>query len=156
MYLYLSLRFIEVRMAHKIYTKQPLGKLLSNTGRTLLNNLKLKLNHLDIKRNFYALILIEEGKGMLTQQDLADLLNSDKVSIVRIIDYLSGRGYVKRVRDFNDRRKYKLTLTSKAETELPLIKKEITEVTKKALKGITAEKIEELYENLDVINSNLN
>ena len=143
-------------MAHEIYTKQPLGKLLSNTGRTLLTTLKFKLKHLDIKRNFYALILIGEGKGMLTQQDLSDLLKSDKVSIVRIIDYLSERGYVQRVKDLSDRRKYKLTLTKKADKELPLIKKEIEKIIKKALKGIPANKIEELYETLNVINSNLN
>lgn len=119
-------------MAHEIYTKQPLGKLLSNTGRTLLTTLKFKLKHLDIKRNFYALILIGEGKGMLTQQDLSDLLKSDKVSRVRIIDYLSERGYVQRVKDLSDRRKYKLTLTKKADKELPLIKKEIEKIIKKA------------------------
>jgi DNA-binding MarR family transcriptional regulator len=118
--------------------------------------LKFKLKHLDIKRNFYALILIGEGKGMLTQQDLSDLLKSDKVSIVRIIDYLSERGYVQRVKDLSDRRKYKLTLTKKADKELPLIKKEIEKIIKKALKGIPANKIEELYETLNVINSNLN
>jgi MarR family transcriptional regulator, transcriptional regulator for hemolysin len=140
----------------KEYTKQPLGKLLSNIARTLLKTMNIKLNKLDIERNFYALILIEEGKGKITQQDLADLLESDKVRVVRIIDYLSDNGYVKRVKDSSDRRKYRLTLTKKAEMELPLIREAIAEVTETALKGLSVQKIEELYDNLNTIKNNLN
>ena len=51
----------------------------------MLHALNEKLIELDIKRNYYALILIEEGQGKLTQQELAVLLESDKVSVVRIV-----------------------------------------------------------------------
>ena len=139
-----------------VLAKQPLGKFLSITGRNFLNALHVKLKNLDIERNFYALLLIEGGKGNITQQDLADLLNSDKVSIVRVIDYLSGKGYVKRVKDPSDKRKYGLVLTVKAEEEMPMIKKAIEEVTRDAFKGIPEEKIEELYDTLNIIKNNLN
>lgn len=138
------------------YTKQPLGKLLSSIGKTLLNELNVKLKQLDIERNFYSLILIEEGEGKMTQQDLADLLDSDKVSVVRIVDYLSDKGYVNRVKDSSDRRKYRLTLTTKAEKELPLIREAISDVSQIALKGFPGEKIEEFYDILNNIKNNLN
>jgi MarR family transcriptional regulator, transcriptional regulator for hemolysin len=138
------------------YSKQPLGKFLSNIGRSLFTAAGTRLSHLDIKRNFYALILIEEGQGAINQQDLADLLNSDKVSVVRITDYLTGRGYIKRVRDNIDKRKYRLTLTEKAEKELPLIRKTIDEVAQKALKGLSDDKIEAFYKTLNVIKNNMN
>ena len=51
------------------------------------------------------------------------MLNSDKVSVVRMIDYLSNKGYVKRVKDLSDKRKYGLILTLKAENEMPQNKK---------------------------------
>jgi MarR family transcriptional regulator, transcriptional regulator for hemolysin len=140
----------------EINTKQPLGKFLSSTGRKFLNALNVKLNNLDIERSFYALLLIEGGNGKITQQDLAELLESDKVSVVRIINYLSGKGYVKRVKDPSDKRKYRLTLTSKAEEEMPVIKKAIEEVTQNAFNGLSRKKIEELYETLNIIRNNLN
>jgi MarR family transcriptional regulator for hemolysin len=142
--------------AKQTYSTQPLGRVLAGIGRSFLNAVNTKLNHLDIERNYYALILIGEGKGMITQQDLADLLNSDKVSIVRIIDYLSGRGYVKRSKDPVDKRKYRLTLTDKAEMELPLIRNTIDEVVQKALKGLSDDKIETFYETLNIIKNNMN
>lgn len=139
----------------KIHTRKPLGKLLSGIGRTLLNELNAKLKNLDIERNFYSLILIEEGEGNLTQQDLACLLDSGKVSVVRIVDYLSEKGYVKRVKDPSDKRKFRLTLTKKAEKELPRIREAICEVTQIALKGFPDEKIEDFYNILYNIKNNL-
>jgi MarR family transcriptional regulator, transcriptional regulator for hemolysin len=130
--------------------------MFSNIGRTMLSQMNVKLRKIEIKRYFYALILIGEGEGLLTQQDLAELLNSDKVIVVRIVDYLSNRGYVKRMRDSLDRRKYRLTLTKKAEKELPLIRKALEEITSDALRGLTSEKIEELYNSLRSIKNNLN
>lgn len=138
------------------YSKPPLGKILSGIGKILLNELKEHLNYLDIERNYYALILIEEGKGKITQQNLATLLNTDKVSVVRVVDYLSNNGYIKRVNDKNDRRKHSLTLTKKAIKELPLIKKAIHEITNKALNGLPDNKIKELFNTLNHIKNNLN
>jgi MarR family transcriptional regulator, transcriptional regulator for hemolysin len=122
----------------------------------MLGQINKKLTDLDIERNFYALILIEEGKGMLTQQELAEGLVSCKVSVVRIIDYLSENGYVKRKRDKTDKRKYRLVLTPKAEDALPKIKEAITDVTHTALKGFSPEKINEFYNILLEIENNLN
>jgi MarR family transcriptional regulator for hemolysin len=140
----------------EIVINQPLGKYLAGTGRKFLTALNVELRNLDIERNFYALLIIEGGRGKITQQDLAEMLESDKVSVVRIIDYLSGKGYVQRVKDSSDRRKYGLILTPKAENEIPQIKKAIEEVTQKAFKGITGKKIEELYDTLNIIRYNLN
>jgi MarR family transcriptional regulator for hemolysin len=121
----------------------------------MLGQINKRLTNLDIERNFYALILIEEGRGMLTQQELAEGLVSDKVMVVRIIDYLSENGYVKRQRDKSDKRKYRLILTPKAEEALPKIKNAIAEVTQLALKGFSREKVDEFYKLLLAIESNL-
>lgn len=138
------------------FSKQPLGKYLSGLGKCLLHALNEKLSTLDLDRNFFALILIQEGNGTLTQQDLAVLLESDKVSVVRIIDYLSEKGYVKRVKETSDRRKYRLKLTDKARDEMPLIKAAIADITQTALNGLSPDKIEELYSTLAIIKNNLN
>jgi len=139
----------------QIYIDQPIGRFLSGTGRDFLSLLNKKLSHLDIERNYYALILIEAGEGKITQQDLSIQLGTDKVSVVRIIDYLSGKGYVKRIKDTVDRRKYSLVLTNKAKKEMPNIKKALNDITNITFNGLKASQIKELYNILSVIKTNL-
>ena len=134
--------------------EQPLGRILSRLGKEFLITMHSKLKGLDIKRSFYPLILIENGKGNITQQELADQVNMDKVSIVRIVDYLSGIGYVKRMINPNDRRKYSLVLTDKATNEMSRIKKSLKETKDFALKGLRVIQIKEFYSTLEVIKRN--
>lgn len=145
-----------MKKSPEIYIEQPLGRFLSHTGKSFLSLLNAKLNRLDIERNFYALILIEQAEGKITQQDLANQLDVDKVSVVRIIDYLSEKRYVKRVKNIIDRRKYSLVLTDKAKREIPQIKKSLNEVTNIAFKGLKQSQITEFYKTLDKIKKNLN
>jgi len=134
---------------------QPLGRILSLTGKSFLHLLNNKLGYLDIERNYYALMLIELGDGLMTQKELASQLESDKVSIVRIVDFLTSKGYVNRVESSVDRRKYCLTLTDKAKEMLPGIKKSMQEVTATAFEGITQKQQAEFISILGRIKNNL-
>ncbi len=134
---------------------QPLGRMLSFLGKGYLYLLRAKLNHLDIDRNYYALVLIESHDGIITQQELAILLDTDKVSIVRVVDYLSEKGYVQRVRKTDDRRKHSLILTDKAKMALPEIKDAFSEINKIALHGLKHSQIVELTETITKIKSNI-
>ena len=136
-------------------TREPIGRAMANIGRLFLSELHKNLDTLDIERSFYPLILIEEGKGMLTQQELAQKLACDKVQVVRIIDYLSSRGYVKRVKNSHDRRKYNLEITDIARKSLPEIKKAIQKTTAQATKNIPDKKIDELFKTIQTIEQNL-
>ena len=134
---------------------QPLGRVLSLTGKSFLHLLNNQLNYLDIERNYYALMLIELGDGCLTQKELASHLGTDKVSVVRVVDYLSEKGYVERVESSVDRRKYCLTLTDKAKAALPGIKKTMQEVTLTACEGLTEKQQAEFISILGQIKNNL-
>jgi DNA-binding MarR family transcriptional regulator len=135
---------------------QPFGRLLSITGKNYLRVLNHRLSDLDIDRNYYALLLIESGEGKITQQELASMLEIDKVTMLRNIDYLSEKGYVTRVINENDRRKYSLLLTGKAKKALPEIKKAFREINDIVLKGLSEKQITELLSVLDTIKNNLN
>jgi len=135
--------------------EQPLGRKLSLIARDFLNLLHSKLKHIDLDRNYYALILIEKADGNITQQELASLLDTDKVSIVRIIDYLTEKGYVNREANETDRRKYSLTLTAKAKQEIPTILQSITETHNQTFDGLNDTQIVEFYQTLHVIQENL-
>ncbi len=134
---------------------QPLGRILSHTGKSFLQLLNQKLSYLDIERNYYSLILIELGEGTLTQTGLASQLGTDKVSVLRIVDYLTAKGYIKRVKSPEDRRRYCLTLTAKAIQKLPGIKNALQEVTSAAVNGLTEQQQEDFYSMLGIIRNNL-
>jgi len=135
--------------------EQPLGRMLTGLGKGYLHLLRTKLRHLDIDRNYYALVVIESQDGSITQQELALILDTDKVSIVRIIDYLSGKGYVQRIQKKEDRRKHSLVLTDKAKLALPEIKQSFTEINKIVLNGLDRTQVLELTKTIGKIKINL-
>jgi len=135
--------------------EQPLGRLLSMLGKGYLNLLRFRLQHLDIDRNYYALVLIERQDGIISQQELAVLLDSDKVSIVRIVDYLSEKGYVKRMRKTDDKRKHSLLLTEKGKLAIPEIKKSFSELNEIVLNGLENNQISDLTVTIGRIKQNI-
>ena len=134
---------------------QPLGRMLSTIGKKYLHLLRLKLQHLDIDRNYYALVLIDKHDGEITQQELALLLDSDKVSIVRIVDYLSEKGFVQRNRANGDRRKHNLNITEKGKLAIPVIKKSFAELNDVILNGLEKQEIAELTQTIDKLKYNI-
>lgn len=138
-----------------IIIREPVGRLMNKISRMFLASLHKNLAHLDIERSFYPLVLIEAGNGNLTQKDLAEKLSCGKVQVVRIINYLSLHGYVKRGENTSDRRKCSLEITDKARKYLPDIKKALEETTSIVLQDIPESKIDELYNLLTIMNKNL-
>ena len=135
--------------------EQPLGRMFSFLGKGYLHLLRTRLKHLDIDRNYFALVLIGSHEGEVTQQELAMLLDTDKVSIVRVVDYLSEKGYVQRVQKMDDRRKYSLVLTEKAKQALPEIQKSFIEINEIVLNGLKSSQTAELAETIKIIKTNI-
>ena len=140
---------------NEVLYNQPIGKVLSYTGKKFLMVLNEKLSYLDIDRAYYALILIEQGQENLTQNDLANQLETDKVSVARIIDYLVKKGYVQRAKSLSDRRKYYLILSERAINELPGIKNSVEAVTAIAFDGLSQSQKNEFLMTLGTIKNNL-
>lgn len=134
--------------------KEPIGRKMDKIGKMFQSKLQNDLKQLDIDRSFYPLLLIEAGNG-ITQQELASRLLCDKVQVVRIIDYLSSNGYVERIQNQTDKRKYELAITDKAREVLPEIKKAIKDTTSVALNCLSDNQINELYSLLSIIENNL-
>ncbi len=133
----------------------PLGRSLAILAKTYFAALTKRLEHLEIERYYAILILIEHHETNCTQQFICNELKMDKVSMVRIIDFLIEKKYVKKVLNLKDRREYFIQLTKKAIAILPEIHQAIDEVNKAALKGITKEKQKVLYAQLNSIQINL-
>jgi DNA-binding MarR family transcriptional regulator len=95
-----------------------------------------KLGHIGVRRHFFLLVAIGEARGTATQQELADLLETDKVTMVNILDSLEDAGFIRRTESKEDRRKHLIVLTPKAERHLPKIRKVIADLNRKALAGL--------------------
>ena len=119
-----------------IYKNMPLGKICSMITKPYFGALTLKMEHLKIEKNFSVLILVQENKKC-TQQYISDVLQIDKVSMVKIIDGFAKKELVKRVRNPKDRREYFVELTFKGHKILPKIHQEIKELNSIAFKDFT-------------------
>ncbi|HEV7231504.1 MAG TPA: MarR family transcriptional regulator [Bacteroidia bacterium] len=133
----------------------PLGRRFGLLMRLYFGALSKQLERLDIDRHYSILILLESSESQCSQQYLSDLLKIDKASMVRVIDYLVKKGYIKRRVNENDRRAHQLCLTDKAHKILPTIHAAIEGLNERATSGLSDKQIKNFYEGLDLLTSNL-
>jgi MarR family transcriptional regulator for hemolysin len=117
-------------------TELPLWLQLNKVSKKYMDALAAKLGHIGIRRHYFLLVAISDSDGHCTQQDLADLLETDKVTMVGILDSLTQAGFIRRTSSEEDRRKHLIALTPKARRYLPKIRKVIAELNRKALSGL--------------------
>ncbi len=117
--------------------------------------LSKRLEHLELERYYSILILLDQQGGACTQQDISNHLQTDKASMVRIIDFLLKKKYVLRQANPQDKRCYLLDLTTKAKKLMPEIYRGKNELNALALKGLRKKEIEQFYNMLSHIHQNL-
>ena len=95
-------------------------------------------------------------EGVLSQQQIADIITKDKNSITKLIDGLESKGLVKRIPDENDRRLNKIHLTEMAKS----LKDDVTEVaiasTDAIIKDIPKEELLLFVRVLNKMSENMN
>lgn len=104
-----------------------IGHLFMDISKDYVAKVTDKLQHLDIERHYLALYLLDRAESTLTQSELAEQLQVDKVSVVRLVDYLTDAGYVRRQVDQFDRRKQHVVLEDKADEIMPSIREAFKE-----------------------------
>lgn len=133
----------------------PLGSYLSALTKSYFGAFSKRLNHIELERYYSILILLEANENKCTQQFICDNLMIDKVSMVRIIDILVKKKYVKKAINKNDRREHIIQLTKKSFEILPELHIAVKEINSAAFANLSHKKIEELYVNLKLIQKNL-
>lgn len=133
-----------------------MGTYLALLSKSYFGALTKRLEHLEIERYYSILIVIENSINGVTQQDIADILKTDKASMVRIIDFLVQKKFIERVVNQEDRREHLIVLTVKAKKVLPEIHEAIEAVNESATKGLSEKQVKEFNEALKAIFSNLN
>lgn len=117
--------------------------------------LSKSMEHLGVDRHFYPLVVIDKTEEKCTQQYLSCMLDVDKVTMVRVMDYLMERGMITREVNINDRREHLIKLTSKAKKIMPEIYEGINKMNSLALKGLNKNEQELFYSAMKRIAKNI-
>ncbi len=114
-----------------------LGKAMAVITKNYYGALSKRIEYLGIDRHFTILILIDTAQEKCTQQYLSDMLNCNKVLMVKKLDYLVEKKMITREVNSDDRRERIINLTEKGKKAVPQIQKEIMEMNKIVLKGFS-------------------
>ena len=101
---------------------------------TIYNNFYLEyikqfIQDKDINKTQIRAITFIYNYGSISMTNLCSMLNIEKGSLTSIIDDLSDKGYLVRIRDKKDRRKFNIALTRKGE----LLSEDFIELLKESL-----------------------
>lgn len=139
---------------YKDYEEVPLLFNLNALAKNYYGAMNRFFEDLDIDRYFFVLSLIVKHKTA-TQQGLANCLDIDKASMVRIIDYLVEHGYVKREVNEADRREHMMIPTAKALKLYPRIIEAFRQQNREAFAGFSKEEKQFFYNMLGRMFQNL-
>jgi len=115
------------------------GYEMARISEVYLSSLSSIMKPFGIERYFAPLLYLCENSGKITQKDLAEALKRDKVSTMRMVDYLSEKGLLVRTQDCNDRRCQILEVTDNALELLPKIKEGVQQTNDLLLRDFTEE-----------------
>jgi DNA-binding MarR family transcriptional regulator len=94
-----------------------------------------------------------DGQGQIA---LANSTFKDAPTITRIIDLLCQKGYVERINNPDDRRRFKICLTQSGDNLISDVGPHILEFRKKAYAGLNQAQLANLKQSLNHIFDNLN
>jgi DNA-binding MarR family transcriptional regulator len=132
-----------------------LGFILHDVARFLRKRFEQHAGDLGLTRSqFQALAFLALNEG-IHQSGLADILDIECITLVRILDKLQARGLIERRQHPTDRRIWRLFLTPAAH---PLLEKmrELGDITRaEALAGLSEREREQLLKTLTLMKQNL-
>jgi len=116
---------------------------------------KFKLNAFDITVDQWLVMKNLDENERLSQTELAHLVFKDQPTLTRIVDILCKKGYVDRIPHPQDRRSYRLLLTSSGKEKVGELKPQIAQIRQKAWENLTEKDFEEFKRILNTIYGNL-
>ena len=136
-------------------SQETLGFMLVDVSRLLRRAFKQRLTGSSLTHaQARALVYIARNEG-IRQVDLAELLEVQPITLVRLIDQLAGARLVERRADPRDRRAYQLYLTAKAAPQLAAIDRVAKTIRAAAMAGLTEKQSTAVMSALRTMRRNL-
>lgn len=107
-----------------IFDEMSLSLLMYNISQNGIKFAKLKSKELTDIGECYYLLKIYYSERELSQEDLCDIFCQSKGTVAKTLRKLEDKGYIERIINKNNRRKYILTLTKECEEVIPALKRE--------------------------------
>lgn len=118
-----------------------LGFSIIHTGRMLLKSINMEFASLNAEITFEQMGLLyyisKNCKRDIIQQDIANLMNKTKSAVLRTLDILEEKSFLKREAMLNDRRKNVIHLTDKGWKVIKIMHEKFLELDKELNKGIS-------------------
>lgn len=127
---------------------------LMQTSRAYVKTLNTSISNMDIYSSEWSLINLIKRNGTLPQSDLVTMLQVEPAAISKTLAKLERKGIVKRS-FITDKREKFITLTPQAEALYNELQNDVISHRKKALKGLTHEDCNKLYELMNKIFTNM-
>lgn len=108
-----------------IFDGMSLSLLMYNISQNGIKFAKLKSKELTDIGECYYLLKIYYSERELSQEDLCDIFCQSKGTVAKTLRKLEDKGYIERIINKNNRRKYILTLTKECEEVIPALKREM-------------------------------
>lgn len=124
---------------------------MARISEVYLSTLSTLMKPYGIERYFVALVYLGNRNEKTTQKELAEALKIDKVMAMRMVDYLSDKGLLKREQDCNDRRCQNLIVTKKGMELLPKVKEGIQQANELLLEGFSSSEKSQFKQSMDKI-----
>ncbi len=131
------------------------GFILHDVGRLLRKRFEQQAAHLGYTRSQWLVLLHLSKNEGIHQAGLADILEVEPISLVRVLDKLEGRGLVERRQHPTDRRLWLLHLTPAAHASLEPLQALAEATRAEALEGLSDADRVALLRMLDAIKVNL-
>jgi DNA-binding MarR family transcriptional regulator len=128
-----------VRATHKVLSRR-LADELATLG-------------IGLKAYWYLRALFEENG--LTQVELGARVGMNRATVTRVVDTMARAGLVRRRRDPDDRRKFNVVLTARAEALRHPLRRVVEQVNRDALASIPISQVAALRDGLRAVIANL-
>jgi DNA-binding MarR family transcriptional regulator len=144
-----------IRSAALSTQEETLGFMLANVSRLMRRDFERRLQGTPLTlAQARALVYISRHEG-IRQVDLAELLEIQPITLVRLIDQLAEAGLIERRADPDDRRAYQVYLTAAAAPQLAVVKRATAATRARALRGLDAAEAAAVMAALQRMRSNL-
>jgi DNA-binding MarR family transcriptional regulator len=123
----------------------------TRVGQTMNRLIETSLEPVGLKLRHYTVLRSLEADGVMSQQEIGDLLSMDPATTATTVDDLVRAGLVARDREPDNRRKYAVELTAAGRRTLGLAERALDELESAALSELSATDRKQLRRLLGVL-----
>lgn len=142
-------------LSHMHPPERSFGFLLYDSARLLRRDFDRRARAIGLTRAQWSVISHLNRYAGVNQAALADLMEIQPITLVRLLDRLEEAGWIIRTADPKDRRSRVPQLTDKARPVIDRLQALAAETRELALTGIDGDKREQMLDALQIIRTNL-